>query len=69
MENSLDIAKLIPLLIPILLIQLALMAAAIIDLIKHPNSRYLPRWAWVLIVIFINIFGPIIYFFIGRKEE
>ena len=69
MENSLDIAKLIPLLIPILLIQLALMVAAIIDLIKHPNTRYLPRWAWVLIVLLGEILGPIIYFLIGRREE
>ena len=28
-----------------------------------------PRWMWVLIIIFVNIIGPIIYFVAGRKEE
>jgi hypothetical protein len=67
--NSSEIAKLVPMLIPIILIELALMVAAIVDLIKHPKTRYLPRWVWILVVLFFQIFGPIIYFIVGREQE
>jgi Phospholipase_D-nuclease N-terminal len=65
--NSTEIAKLVPILIPIILIELALMVAAIVDLIRHPKTRILPRWVWVLLVLFFQIFGPILYFIIGRE--
>jgi hypothetical protein len=67
--NSTEIAKLVPVLIPIILIELALMVAAIVDLIRHPKTRILPRWVWVLLVLFFQIFGPILYFIIGREQE
>jgi hypothetical protein len=68
MEKTFDFAKIIPLLIPILLVQLALLIAAIIDLVRQPKVRG-PKWAWALVILFVNIFGPIIYFLFGRKEE
>ncbi len=68
MEKGFDFARLIPLLIPILLLQLGLLIAAIIDLARQPKVRG-PKWAWALVIIFVNIFGPIIYFLFGRKEE
>lgn len=58
----------IPLLVPLLLIQLGLMVAALIDLIKREKTRG-PKWAWALVVILINIIGPIVYFVLGREEE
>lgn len=69
MEKAFDFAKLLPLLIPIILIQLALMVASIIDLVRQPKARWLPKWAWVLVIVFVNIVGPIIYLIFGRKEE
>jgi hypothetical protein len=67
--NSTEITKLVPILIPIILIELALMVAAIVDLIRHPKTHILPRWVWVLLVLFFQIFGPILYFIIGREQE
>ena len=60
--------KLIPLLIPLILIQLGLLIAALIDLSKRENIRG-PKWMWVLVILFINIIGPIVYFILGREEE
>ena len=57
----------IPLLIPIILIQLGLVIAALVDLIKRPKVRG-PKWMWVLIIMFVNFIGPIIYFVVGREE-
>jgi hypothetical protein len=44
------------------------MVAALVDLIKRPKTRG-PKWIWVLIVVFINLIGPIVYFIVGREEE
>lgn len=68
MENAVDLSKLIPLLIPIILLQIALLIAALVDLIRQPQTRG-PKWAWALVIVLVNIFGPIIYFLFGRKEE
>lgn len=63
-----QLMKLLPLLIPLFLIQLGLMIAALIDLIKREKTKG-PKWVWILIVVFVNMIGPIIYFVIGREEE
>ena len=58
----------IPLLIPVVLIQLALMITALVDLIRREKTRG-PKWVWVLVIVLINFIGPIVYFVAGRKEE
>ena len=63
-----QIMRLLPLLIPLFLVQLGLMIAGIIDLVKREKTKG-PKWMWVLIVVFVNIIGPIIYFVVGREEE
>jgi hypothetical protein len=60
--------KLLPLLIPLFLIQLGLMIAALVDLLKREKTRG-PKWMWIVIVVFVNLIGPIIYFVIGREGE
>ena len=62
-----QLRQLVPLLIPIILIQLGLVVAALIDLVKRPATRG-PKWLWVIIILFINFIGPIIYFLVGREE-
>jgi uncharacterized membrane protein YhaH (DUF805 family) len=57
----------LPLLIPIFLIQLALIAFALADLVRRENTRG-PKWVWVLVILFVNMIGPIIYFLLGRDE-
>lgn len=58
----------IPYLIPVLIIQLVLMISALVDLIRREHTRG-PKWVWVLVILFINYIGPIIYFVAGRQEE
>jgi len=59
----------LPFLIPILLLQLGLMAFALIDLVRRPPAGVNgPKWAWAFIVILVNLIGPIAYFLIGRRE-
>lgn len=66
-EEIEQLRQLIPLLVPIILIQLGLIVAALIDLVRRPATRG-PRWLWVVIILFINFVGPIVYFVVGREE-
>jgi len=58
----------LPLIIPLILIQLALMIFALVDLSRRERTRG-PKWMWALIIIFGELLGPILYFTIGRTEE
>lgn len=58
----------IALIIPVILLYLALLLTAIIDLTKNWNTRKNPI-IWLIVIIVINIFGPIAYFIFGRNEE
>lgn len=62
------IKQYLPLLIPVVLIQLALMITALVDLIRRAQTRG-PKWVWALVILLVNFIGPIIYFVAGRKEE
>ena len=58
----------IPYLIPVIIIQLILLVAGLVDLARRTRTNG-PKWLWALIILFVNIIGPIIYFTIGRVEE
>jgi hypothetical protein len=60
--------QIIPYLIPVVLIELALLVTALVDLIRREKTRG-PKWAWVLVIVLFNFIGPIVYFVAGRKEE
>ena len=62
------ILKYIPLLIPVLIIQLGLAVYALIDLVKTPKTRG-PKWLWAVIIVFVNFIGPIVYLFVGRDRD
>ena len=59
--------QILPFLIPIILLQLGLMAVALIDLARRERTHG-PKWLWALVIIFVNLIGPIVYFVIGREE-
>lgn len=60
--------NLFALLAPLIVIQFVLIIVAIIDLAKR-KATHGPKWLWVLIIIFGNMVGPIIYFIVGRKHD
>lgn len=66
--NLSDFQQYLPFLAPLIVIQLALMVAALIDLIRRTGTRG-PKWLWLLVILFVNILGPILYFVLGRKDE
>jgi len=68
MDGLSKLQQYIPYLIPVLIIQLVLMISALVDLIRREHTRG-PKWVWVLVILFVNYIGPIIYFVAGRQEE
>lgn len=59
--------RLLPLLIPILLIQLALMIYCLVDLARRETTRG-PKWVWALLIVLGQLWGPIVYLILGRQE-
>ena len=56
-----------PYLIPVILLELILLVIALLDLLRREKTNG-PKWLWVLVIIFIQLIGPITYLIIGRKE-
>jgi uncharacterized membrane protein YidH (DUF202 family) len=67
--TELKTEQIIALLLPIILIQLGLMIAALVDLERDERQvRGGSKLAWALVIVFVNVLGPIIYFVAGREE-
>jgi hypothetical protein len=62
------IKQYLPLLVPVFMIQLGLLIFGLVDLVRREKTRG-PKWVWALVIIFVNVIGPIIYFVVGRKDE
>ncbi len=67
-EIGQEILPFLPLLIPIFLVQIALIVIALWDLWKREVTRG-PKWLWVLVILLVNFIGPIIYLVVGREDE
>ena len=62
--------QIIALLIPIIVIQLGLMIAALVDLERDERRvRGGSKLVWAIVIVFVNILGPILYFIAGREES
>ncbi|MCT4795786.1 MULTISPECIES: PLD nuclease N-terminal domain-containing protein [Exiguobacterium] len=68
MEIANDSGMLLLILLPLLILQLVLLTFALIDLFKR-NETNGPKWVWLLVILFMNILGPIIYFLWGRTKR
>lgn len=64
-----SIQEYLPFLIPLVIAEFALAMTALIHVLKHPNYRFGNKVMWIVIVLLIQIIGPVVYFLIGRGEE
>ena len=57
------------LILPIILIELALIVLAIRDLLRADRRvRGGNKAVWVVVIVLISLLGPILYFAIGRED-
>jgi uncharacterized membrane protein YozB (DUF420 family) len=58
----------LPFLIPLFVLEVALMVIALVDLVKRERVRGNNKVVWALVIIFVSIIGPIVYLLLGRGE-
>lgn len=63
------IQSLLPVLIPILLVQVGFQIYCIRDLIKQNKVRFNNKIIWAVIILLFNVLGGILYLSFGRVEE
>ena len=67
--TDLTTEQILLLLAPVIVIQLGLMVVALIDLERDERRvRGDSKLVWALIIVFVNIIGPILYFAVGRED-
>jgi hypothetical protein len=54
--------------LPILVLQIALQIYALYDLWKN-RSAHQNAWVWVLVIVLLELLGPLVYFLFGRKDS
>jgi len=63
-------APLFAIILPLIVIQVGLMVWALYDLTRPGRQvRGGSKVVWALIVIFVNLIGPVLYFLVGREES
>ena len=63
------ILEYLPVLLPIIIIEWILAITALVHVVRHPHYRFGNKVVWILIVLFIQIIGPVVYFAFGRGED
>lgn len=56
------------LVVPLVVIHIILVITALIDCIRAERTNG-PKWLWILIILFIQILGPVLYFVAGRRQR
>jgi hypothetical protein len=67
--DDLKTEQILALLAPIVIIQLALMIVALYDLEQEDRRvRGGSKLLWAVVIVFVNVIGPILYLVAGRDE-
>lgn len=69
MDDFQVIKEMLPFLIPVILIEIALLVIALLDLVKRDYVRGGNKIVWALLIIFVSIIGPAVYLIAGRQEK
>lgn len=64
-----NLTQYLPFLVPVMLVELILAVTALIHVLKHPKYRFGSRVLWIVVVLFFQIIGPVVYFIFGKGEE
>ena len=64
-----DIVELLPFLIPLVLLELALLGIALFDLIKRQRVKGGNKLLWGVVIVIFGIIGPAVYLILGREED
>ena len=68
MKEMESITQMLPYLVPIIVLEFALLVYALVDLSKRKHVTGGNKIVWVLVAVCFQIVGPIAYLVFGRKE-
>lgn len=63
------IREYLPILIPIVVLEIWLMIYALTHILKHNKFKFGNKVMWIVVVVLIQIIGPIFYLMIGKDNE
>jgi hypothetical protein len=62
--------EILPFLIPVIVLQLVLVVVGLYDLTRPERQvKGGNKLVWGLVIVFVNLFGPLVYFLFGREES
>ena len=65
-----EILEILPFLIPLAVVELALFAYTLYHILTHKTYKRGSRALWlVVMVVFMNFVGPILYFLLGKEDS
>ncbi len=59
----------LPVLIPLIVLQLVLIILAVRDILKQEQFKFGSRILWLFIACFVSLIGPILYFAFGKEDQ
>lgn len=65
--KAIDWQLLLPVILPIVVINLILISIALVDMYLQREYRD-NKLIWVFIILFFNTLGPVLYFVLGRRK-
>jgi len=68
MFEEMALLEIIKLLAPIIILELVIVGFCLYRLTKD-RVKLLPKWAWALIIICVQLIGGIAFLLIGRERE
>ncbi|MDT2658532.1 PLD nuclease N-terminal domain-containing protein [Enterococcus hulanensis] len=69
MNNFAFLKDNLPIFLPLIILELILVIAAVTHILKHPHYRFGNKIIWLFVVVLIQIIGPVIYFVFGRGDD
>ncbi|MBZ9687260.1 PLD nuclease N-terminal domain-containing protein [Clostridium estertheticum] len=68
MFEGMALAEIVKLLAPIIILEVGLVVFCLYRLTQD-RVRFLPKWGWALIILFIQLIGGITFLLIGRERD
>ena len=64
-----EIMEYLPFLIPLVIVEFALLGYTIYHILTHKHYKRGNRTLWLIIaIVFMNVVGPILYFLFGKED-
>jgi hypothetical protein len=64
-----NIMEFLPFLIPLIVIQFALLGYTLYHILTHNNYKRANRTIWLIVtIVLMNFVGPILYFLLGKED-